>query len=165
MLVLGTWRLTRGMENFAALALSLIVTVTDKQVSWSLPVSKRDPIAHGEVRTHGCCCDRGAQFAYVCPYHFAKAYLKLLELTFGVDFQKPQRALPLFPTRSGHALSKDQLVQTIRRRLASAGIETTSLDGACNLRERFSEHVLRVTGAQFLARAGIDICLMQPFAR
>ena len=62
-------------------------------------------------------------------------------------------------------LSKQATVQAIRCALASSGIELMKQDAFGQCRQRFSEHALRVSGAQAMSQAGVDTYLIQLFAR
>eukprot|EP00972_Heterocapsa_arctica_P053908 7940531-Heterocapsa_arctica.AAC.1 len=50
--VLGGWWMCRCIELLAAECSDITLNNILGQVSWSLPVSKRDPQARGEARTH-----------------------------------------------------------------------------------------------------------------
>jgi len=73
--------------------------------------------------------------------------------------------MPLFPNSYGKHLSKAGTAATIRCVIAEAKHPITKLDAEGNLRQRFGEHALRVIGAQFLARFGMDVYLIKLFAR
>ena len=49
--------------------------------------------------------------------------------------------------------------------IALTDVDLTRLDGIGRLMHKFGEHVLRVSGAQFLIRAGLDVVTVQLFAR
>ena len=53
----------------------------------------------------------------------------------------------------------------IRLIIALTGEELTRRDGLGRLLQRFFEHCLRVSGAQFLARMGLELIIIQLFAR
>jgi len=75
------------------------------------------------------------------------------------------KLFPLFPARDGSTLAKKNTVLAIRGVIERTGTPLERPDGAGGLRQRFGEHVLRVAGAQFLARSGLDLILIQLFAR
>ena len=98
-------------------------------------------------------------------YHVTTAYFELLRDHFGDTFSSADARLPLFPDRNGVALSKAAVIEAIRAVALQAGEPLVRTDGLGKERHRFHEHVLRVTGAQFLARAGLELLLIQLFAR
>ena len=65
----------------------------------------------------------------------------------------------------GSVLTKGATADAIRGTLADAGVALTRVDATGRERQRFGEHALRVAGAQALARGGMDLYLMQLFAR
>ena len=73
--------------------------------------------------------------------------------------------MPFFPDRNGAALSKAAVIEAIRAFALQAGEPLVRADGLGRERHRFREHVLRVTGVQFLARTGLELLLIQLFAR
>ena len=162
--VLGTWWVCRGIELSAAEAADVELDQDKRTVSWSLPVSKRDPQARGESRQHGCCCATPA-LAPLCPFHLMAAYLQLLQTVFGASFRLPARRMPLFPSAAGMVLTKAATVEAVRSCIAQAGEPLTRVDGMGVARQRFGEHALRVSGAQALARGGMELYLIQLFAR
>ena len=165
MVVMGTWWMARGVELSFALTCHVRLDPSRRQVGWLLAASKRDPQALGEERVHRCSCDEDASLTDICPYHVTVAYFALLREHFGDSFSASARRLPLFPDRHGSALSKGAVIGAIREVAAQAGEPLVRSDGVGNERHRFHEHVLRVTGAQFLARAGLELLLIQLFAR
>ena len=165
MVVMGTWWMARGIELSFALTCHVRLDPSRRQVGWLLAASKRDPQALGEERVHRCSCDEDASLTDICPYHVTVAYFALLREHFGDSFSASARRLPLFPDRHGSALSKGAVIDAIREVAAQAGEPLVRSDGVGNERHRFHEHVLRVTGAQFLARAGLELLLIQLFAR
>ena len=80
----------------------------------------------------------------------------------------PRRAgdtfFPLFSGNQGKTLSKYLLIQAFRKTLQAAGISTQVQDAQGKLQDLFGGHCLRVTGAQFLACAGVETPLIQLLA-
>ena len=103
--------------------------------------------------------------APICPFHFAVKYLALLRLLFGCTFQSVERRLPLFPSATGAVLSKVAVRAALHHCIAATGEPLQRKDSTGVPRDRFGEHVLRVAGAQCLARAGFELFLIQLFAR
>ena len=174
MCILGGWYLTRGIELAAAEAGHLIINNQDKTVTFFLPVSKTDTSAFGAHRSHGCCCaalhqqsnTSGTLYHPMCPFHVAVDHIRALNTTFGESYMEPDRHNPLFPkvvtapasSTGQHVvrhLNKNEVIEAIRHCVALTGEHLTA-PAVRGTRQRFSEHSLRVAGAQMLARAGID---------
>ena len=79
--------------------------------------------------------------------------------------QDQAHCLPLFPTASGGVLSKAQVVHALREGIATTSTPLVAVDTSGVQRQRFGEHVARVAGAQALARAGVDISLIELIGR
>ena len=160
LLVVGCWWLCRSIELAAATVGDVTLAPERAEVSLALPVSKTDPKALGTSRTHGClCCVEKAPLAPLCPFHF----LTCRCLTFLKDFfswsgQDRGQCPPLFPTASGGVLSKAQVVHAMREGIAATGASGVQ-------RQRVGEHVARVAGAQALARAGVDVSVIELIGR
>ena len=101
----------------------------------------------------------------MCPHHLFTDYRALLKDCFGENFDHPKYDLPLFPDKRGRPLKREQVVEAFRRCIALTGEDLQRRDGLGALRHRFHEHVPRVVGAQFLARAGNQIVVIELFAR
>ena len=90
-----------------------------------------------------------------CPYHYAVDLLSSLDAEFpghGPD-------APLFPTRTGKVPTKGAVVAAITELVLITGIWLTAQAKA------IAGHVLRVTGARFLTRHGLDILSVQLLGR
>ena len=89
-----------------------------------------------------------------CPVHAMWDQKLLLSVLFAARCSPSSSdlSLPLFPTESGHVVSTKAMKESIRiaARLLQCPLE--SPDGA----ERITGHSLRPTGAQGLARMGLD---------
>ena len=163
-LVAGAWFLTRELELSTARA-ALIEFDRDEAarpiVRWRLPVSKNDPSALGVARSHGCSCVDGKLGC--CPWHALDRQLRRLRTRFPQKFvdDVPSLDLPLFPAADGAAVSKDAMTETIRVGAARLGVKLAAADGST----RVTGHSLRVTGAQGLARLGVDTWAVQLLGR
>ena len=73
----------------------------------------------------------------------------------------PDQDLPMFPRIDGGVVQKEDMVSTIEHAAAALGTPLQSADGG----ERISGHTLRVTGAQGLARAGVECWAIQLLGR
>jgi hypothetical protein len=69
--------------------------------------------------------------------------------------------LPLFPDEFGKAVEKEAMADTIRAAAGHLGVALASPD----LTEQVTGHSLRATGAQGLARAGVEEWAIQLFGR
>ena len=163
LVVLGSWFMTRGIELSAARCVHLTVTQDQLSVNWMLPVSKTDVQALGTSRSLRCSCAPTGRDG-ICPAHVAIDYLELLRGRFTEDVCKDP-AFPLFPNGSGQVLSQSATVESIRTCLAAAEVplRRPGVDGT--MRDRFSQHALRVSGAQFLARCGLPLFSIQLLGR
>ncbi|CAE7206172.1 unnamed protein product [Symbiodinium natans] len=142
MLVLGCWFLLREIEIAALQSKHLTVDCERMEVTLTLAASKCDQQGNLVLRKHGCYCDHVP--ARMCPYHNAVAFEKI----------RPKNLeAPLFLSSRGHELSKHETIQLIRRTLSASpfAMKRAGAQGQAML-ERFNGHVLRVSGAQFLAR-------------
>jgi hypothetical protein len=125
------------------------------ELSWTLPTGKSDHMALGTVRTWGCLC---AVPDLCCPYHLALEHWSWLAAS---PFLKPGVATPLFPSVGGGASSKIAVVATFE---ALGSLLGQPLFNATGVR-LFGGHSPRVTGAQALAAAGIEINKIRILAR
>ncbi len=161
--VLGSWWLTRGIELAAARACHMWTDKATKTASWSLPISKTDPKDMCTTRTHGCCCR--ANIEPICPYHTATRHLRRLRSTFGKDFARHDLNIPLFPSCEGEFRSHFEMTGMIQDIIELTG-EPLTRPGVDGRRlQRFAEHVLRVSGAQLMARGGMDLYFIQLMGR
>ena len=163
-MVLGAWFLTREIELSAASAAALEVSFPRPgvpQVRFHLPASKNDLMAVGTAREHGCAC-LGTPVPF-CPAHTAWDHLSFLRDRFPAFWHADSTPLdlPLFPTSSGTACSKEAMTSTIIHAANLLGVELASPDGS----ERVSGHSLRATGAQGLAASGVDTWAIELLGR
>ena len=173
-ILLGSWFLMREAELAGAKAHNLKVVTRGSRpplVQWSLPASKTDQQALGVARTHGCCCSSEPRRR--CPVHSAWDQLLILEERFPSCFaNRAQRdsstppvctdeLLPLFPTTEGQVCGKAEVSETIIQAAKFLEIPLESPDHS----ERVSGHSLRSTGAQGLARAGLELWAIQLMGR
>ena len=77
------------------------------------------------------------------------------------DCSGPAWDLPLFPSGTGIAVTKQSMAKTIEIAASQLGIPLEAPDGS----ERVSGHSLRVSGAQGLARMGWDLWAIQLHGR
>ena len=163
-MVAGAWFLTREIELSTSRA-CLVTLETNNAgediVRWSLPASKTDTEARGVARAHGCCCT--GPIPASCPFHAVKLQIDRLRRLFPARWSAagPDDDLPLFPAADGTAVLKDKMVATIVEAARRLKVPTITPDHSA----RVSGHSLRVTGAQGLARAGVDVWAVQLLGR
>jgi len=162
-LVVGAWWMARETELANARAALATITVQDGVTAeLVLPATKADLEALGVSRAHGCTCGHGPPRAD-CPAHALWDQLLLLRRAFGSRHAggSPDRDLPLFPTRDGQPVSKAAMAATIVEGARLLGVPTSNADQT----ERVSGHSLRPTGAQSMARMGVDTWSIQLLGR
>jgi hypothetical protein len=127
----------------------------------SLPASKVDTAAIGVSRSHACLCGDVPQPD--CPVHAAWDQHLALRSHFGARFTEgaPAVDLPFFPDTAGRPVSKSCMAATIAHAAALLGIPAVNREGTF----RVSGHSLRPTGAQGLARLGLDVWAVQLLGR
>ena len=163
-IIAGAWFMAREVE-LATTRASLVSLELNSEgeavVKWHLPASKTDAEARGVARAHGCCCSAASPAS--CPFHAVKTQLSRLQRLFpgrwSVD--GPAADLPLFPAADGTVVTKEAMVQTIIEAARRLGVPLRSPDASA----RVSGHSLRVSGAQGLAKAGVDSWAIQLLGR
>jgi len=162
-LVVGAWWMMRETELAGVRAALAVVSQTSPPTAEiTLPASKSDVQALGATRSHGCTCSP-PNFRADCPVHALWDQLLLLQQAFPelhVD-GRPALQLPLFPGLRGHPATKDRMTATI---VEGARLLRCPLENA-DRTARVSGHSLRPTGAQGLARAGLDTWSIQLIGR
>eukprot|EP00971_Amphidinium_carterae_P176938 3508435-Amphidinium_carterae.1 len=109
--------------------------------TWTLPVSKTDPAAHGMDRTWRCLCSASSG---LCPYHALSGQVDVLRRRL-VHYSPDS---PLFADVSGNAPTKVKIVAAVECVASLLHLPVVTESG----RRYFGGHSLRVTGAQHLAR-------------
>lgn len=157
--VLGCWFMLRELELSAARVPHMYLE--DRQVHILLPVHKTQQAGSWTARTLSCACSSG-RLMDLCPWHSAHRHLRRVRLH---DHYRDQVNFPLVPTRDGSTMSKVQVIEMIMIVLKHSDIETTRPDEQGIARARFGGHCLRVSGAQFLSAAGVQVQLVQLLGR
>ena len=161
--------MTRGIEASAAKIKHIkFESAGPFTVAWTLPASKTDVKALGSVRTHKCICAKGGSPAWsdnrdrICPFHIMLELVALVTTLWeGSNTGDP----PLFPTNAGQVLSHAATVSAIQDVAKSVG-EPLQRDVDSTRLDRFAEHAMRVSGAQFLSRALLwELFVIQLFGR
>ena len=165
--------MTREIEIAAATIEDIRVDLDQLQVTWNLQVSKVDTQAKGVARTHGCGCGSEHQLSKICPYHtLTRHYSDTLEF-YRIKFRCPEgvrsneyfKKLPLFPDSQAKFLSKNMVIEAIRSTARNCGTEMTQRREDGSDRQLIGGHALRVAGAQFMARHGIELYMIQLMGR
>ena len=172
LVILGSWFLLREIEVAAAEAWHLTVDNNKQICTWMLSATKTDPRAIGTSRSHGCCCQQGRTI--ICPYHTARDHLQCIQSLHGQEYTAGQQAFPLFPRgifaeapqdKSTAFLTKPEVISYTEHvaQLIVEAIEYITPQGKRN--HRFGGHVMRVMGAQLLARADVELNVIKLVGR
>jgi len=166
LMVVGAYWMLREIEASSLRAALVEVTLSAAgapRVLMHLPASKTDQAAAGAARSHGCGCRPGSPPSPGCPAHAAWDQLLELRRRFPDSWHdgRPSRDLPLFPDVEGRACDKTAVVATLVAGADKLGLPRSAPDGS----ERISGHSLRATGAQGLAKAGLELWALQLLGR
>ena len=163
MLMIGSWWLLREIEASGVRAAhARIVEGRPLVATLLLPTSKSDTAALGAARAHPCICGDGRPRAD-CPVHALWDQLLALRDRFPGRHHdgKPEPSLPLFPTAEGQPISKTSFTKTV----VEAARRTRQPEANADETLRLSGHSLRASGAQHLARLGMDLLSIQLLGR
>ncbi len=158
MVVVALWYMLREVEISAALAHHL--QIHHDHINLLIPTYKTDSFGKLTERSLRCSCR--VRLHPLCPWHAGERHL--IRLQARLDEGNRQHSY-LFPQPDGSAATKPQVVAAIRMVLQSAGIQLQRPDGTGNMKDRFHGHCLRVSGAQMLAAAGVQVQLIQLLGR
>ena len=150
--IISIWWLLREIE--AGNLTLKCVRMIDAEAILDLPPTKTAQQGFTTPRALGCCCSAAPG---ICPRHTLEHQRAWVQ----AEFPHLGDDAPLFPTLAGTAPSKAAMVGTIQATAARLGLPLTGPTGV----ELFTGHVWRVSGAQFLARMGIDVWRIQILAR
>ena len=128
-----------------------------QEVTWLLPASKTDPQAKGVRRTLGCLCGVPG---LPCPFHLALDHTVWLA-SFAASNGLALSEVPLFPAASCKHVLKSAMISTFESAALKCGLDIRGPSG----NKLFGGHSLRVTGAQALARVGLDVNKLRILAR
>ena len=154
--ILAAWWMLREIEA-ANLTVSC-ATFTGTEATLRLPASKTDQTGLGTARTLACTCKAGRDL--LCPWHTLKEQV-VWASGRAKEVKTALTSFPLFPSASGQVVTKVAAAATIVQAAQTLGLVTHEDTGAA----KFSGHSWRVSGAQFLARSGIDIWRIQLHGR
>ena len=158
MAIIGLWYMLHELEMAGAMATDLQLEGTE--VHLTIPLHKTDVRGKYTRRTLSCSC--GSKQHAMCIWHSAERHLLRLEA-------HPHRAgsleFPLFPDADGRTATKQMFIEAMRWVIAQAGTATTRVGPGGVQQQRFHGHCLRVSGAQMLAAAGVELSLIQLLGR
>ena len=164
LVVVGSWFMMRELE-ISTLKCGMVQIVESEvlgepRVSCSLPASKTDQKALGVTRTHGCLCT--VRPDPLCPAHAAWDQARRLRLLLKLNVMDSLPSdLPFFPNAELRETTKEAVASTLEAAAEKLAVPKATPDGS----ERISGHTLRVTGAQGMARCGIDVWAIQLLGR
>ena len=158
MVVLGLWFMLREAEMANAKALDL--QLSGRDVTITIPLHKTDQQGQMTQRCLSCTC--GVRIHNMCVWHAAERHTLRLEA-------HPRRGtgttFPLFPTSDGLTASKQQLIEAFRSVILRTGTDLERPGPNGLPLQRFQGHCLRVSGAQMLTAAGVEMSLVQLLGR
>ena len=151
--LLASWWLLREIEASHARVGHIKVVHSTQTIEWTLPNSKTDLMALGTTRAHSCACS--AMPPTLCPFHVMTTHLSAIHGGKGKteDF--------LFPTEDGSQTTKEGWASTFVGLAKLNELPLTNSNGV----SRYSGHTARASGAQHLARHGIELWRIQLFGR
>ena len=152
-LLICCWWMFREIEAAGSQVCHVSMNPGAMEVTIMLPVQKNDARGMLCCRTLRCACRVSRQA--LCPYHAVKRHLQRLALR-GPE-ALASRA-PLFPADDGGVLTKALFVKQVRATLGACEYEGQEL-------QRFTGHIARVSGAQWLHNLGLPMQLVQILGR
>ena len=158
-LLLSSWWMLREIEAANAQVGHVSWNDSRGEVTLMLPVQKCDTQGLLCCRTLRCACRISRQT--LCPYHSMKRHMARLAAR-GPTALSPRA--PLFPGPGGGVMTKDQFVSATRAALQACGVTTTREYEGVQL-ERFTGHIARISGAQWLHNIGIPMQMLQVLGR
>ena len=157
--------MTREIELAAATIGDISVNMNQLRVTWDLQVSKVDTPAKAVSRTHGCGRGSDHQLSKICPCHTLTRHYSDTSEFYCTKFQRPKgsrsseyfQKLPLFPDSHAKFLSKNMVIEAIRQAARACGTEMTkpTVNSSTDMH----------SGAQFMARHGIELYMIQLLGR
>jgi hypothetical protein len=153
-LLIGSWWLLREIEAAGA-QIEHVTRPTARTTKLLLPVSKADPTALGEERTHCCICKDNVTSDF-CP-----ACALWEQRSYALGISKGDVTAPLFPNAFGFTATKKAAVDTIIEAAKQLELPIHTASGAL----RFTGHTMRCSGAVYLAGQGVDLWRIQLLGR
>ncbi|OLP86253.1 DNA (cytosine-5)-methyltransferase 3A [Symbiodinium microadriaticum] len=158
-LLVCCWFMFREIEASASQVCHVYMNTGANEVSVMLPVQKTDSRGLLCTRTLKCACRVSRQD--LCPFHAMKRHL--LRLSANGHEAVSSRA-PLFPDATGSVMTKETFVRHVRATLAACDVELTREFQGQEL-QRFTGHIARVSGAQWLHNLGVPLQMLQILGR
>ena len=158
-LLLCAWWMLREVESAAAQLGHVSMSQGAMEVTLMLPVQKNDTQGMLCSRTLKCACRAARQD--LCPYHAMKRHL--LRLAHSSSEAVASRA-PLFPDAGGGVISKDSFIRHARATLQACDVPIIKEFEGQEL-HRFTGHISRVSGAQWLHNLGVPMQMLQILGR
>lgn len=154
LLVVACWYMLRELE--VASCRWAHIYSDGPTINILLPVQKNDTAGSLTIRSLRCACR--VKIHPLCPRHSAQRHLDRVRAHGAFRMQSD---FPLVPTDGGTVPTKPLMVQFFRRVIAATGTPTVRPNAEGLETERFSGHVLRVSGAEWLSRLGMGAKLHQ----
>ncbi len=143
----------REIEGSLSLRQSFTPDAARRVLGCHLPWSKTDPQALGTHRYWGCVC--AGLFQAPCAYCAWERHDRNLRERFGDRVDEP--GFPAFPDADGGFVVKARVAETAEALAERLGLPTVSADG----RNIFTAHYIRISGAVFLVKMGVEIWLLK----
>eukprot|EP00438_Fugacium_kawagutii_P021842 Skav233011 [mRNA] locus=scaffold909:66844:68556:+ [translate_table: standard] len=156
--ILAGWYMLRELELASAEKGHLYIQ--QDLVNLLIPQHKTDQRGSLTVRSLRCPCR--AMMQPMCPFHAAFRHLNRLVLH---SCYNGQADFPLVPDEAGHVMSKSGMIDMFRSAISACGVPLQRVDDRDKMMDRFHGHVLRVSGAQFLAMSNISLANIQLLGR
>ena len=155
------WWLLRGIEAAGAKMHHVWrqATNTANTTYFTLPIQKNDTTGMCVSRGHNCVCERNRTNP-ICPHCAMIRHEKRVRTLF-----PRSDTVPFIPEPDGSHPAKQTIIDIFRRAIEYTGTQLQRPGPDGRGIHRFSEHVCRVSGAQFLTRLGYNIDAVQLIGR
>ena len=157
LLVATSWHRSRRSKNAPCVETEHTALATT--TFFTLPIQKNDTTGMCVSREHNCICER-QRTNPICPHCAMIRHEKRVRTLFPRN-----KTIPFIPEPDGTHPSKHTIIQIFRRAIQSTGTTLQRPGPQGEQIQRFSEHVCRVSGAQFLTRLGYSIDAVQLIGR
>ena len=134
-------------------------TSTANTTYFTLPIQKNDTTGMCVSRGHNCVCERNHTNP-ICPHCAMIRHEKRVRTLF-----PRSDTVPFIPEPDGSHPAKQTIIDIFRRAIEYTGTQLQRPGPDGRGIHRFSEHVCRVSGAQFLTRLGYNIDAVQLIGR
>ena len=163
--VSASWRLLRETELAHRKVRDVrFYTTTDGvlEVESHLSVTKTDPTALGCYRTHRCTCGSTSEDAQdCCPCCCDIRQLEWIRTQHPDMDEEARSDLILYPDAHGNIVSKQAAIGSFEQVATLLELPLKSHNGA----RKYTGHCMRVTGAVFLAKSGVDVWRIMALGR